>query len=239
MSSTPCSYCEGSGEIGRIGWSDNADVFNEPCDHCNQSGLCECYECREDAAEPEQPDLFAAPVDPGDPLPSRTELAGAKADFFRKLELGGPVVCPCCDRLASKDVRTIHSTMAAGLVVLSRLEGPVCRAVNVREIVRALRGRSTVNPAADFAKLRWWGLIESPAAASVPAGQKSHGWWTLTIRGRDFVAGVTTVPRKVVRWNKKTEGFAGERIGIREALGDAFNYDELLALRRELGKETR
>lgn len=180
----------------------------------------------------DQPDLFAARPEP----PAEPTLADARARFFRELE-EGPAVCSCCDRLASKDVRQIHSTMGLGLIVLSKLGGEERRPVHVRELVERLRRLGTTNPAADFAKLRWWGLIEDPGIPP-EEGQKSAGFWVLTDRGRDFVAGAATVPAKVVRWNKETEGFEGERVSIRDVLGDRFNYDELMAWRRGLEKET-
>jgi hypothetical protein len=76
-------------------------------------------------------------------------------------------------------------------------------------------------------KLAWWGLVaEKP---NDDAKRKSSGFWKPTRKGVAFVYDRVRVPARAVVYNNKCEGFDGDEIGIREAIGEQFNYEELMS----------
>ena len=130
-------------------------------------------------------------------------------------------LCPCCGQLAKVYRRKLNTVHAHSLVLMWRAAGMEWQHVP-----------TTVEPitkgGGEAAKLRLWGLIEEELERR-PDGGRS-GWWRITERGRAFVLGETTVPRFAVLYDNRCLGVEGERIDIREALGDKFDYGELMGL---------
>ena len=118
--------------------------------------------------------------------------------------------CPCCDQRARRYPRTLHSSMAAGLIRATRLFS-----FKPFKIDRDL-GRQF---SSDFAKLRFWGLIE----------ECEDGHWGLTILGLNFVNVYATVPSTANIYNNTLVSLSGKQITIRDALGTEFNYESLMS----------
>ena len=79
----------------------------------------------------------------------------------------------------------------------------------------------------EYSKLKHWGLIEE-ANGKLDDGN-SNGFWRITPRGREFVMGLR-IPRYIYLYDGKLlEVSEGETIDIRTALGDKFNYEELMS----------
>jgi len=72
-----------------------------------------------------------------------------------------------------------------------------------------------------------WGLIEQMPGERED-GSKRVGWWRLTDRGRAFVRGEITVPKKALIYNNKLFGFEGRQITISDALREPFDYRRLM-----------
>jgi len=123
--------------------------------------------------------------------------------------------CPCCDQLVKRYRRKLHSSMAATLcwlVRVTRCEPETFVHVGRRAPRTVLRGK-------DFGLLRHWRLIEPGTQA---------GAWRPTPLGRVFVGQHATVPRYAVILLGRLERLEGDSITIRQALGDAFSFEELM-----------
>ncbi len=147
-------------------------------------------------------------------------VENAKESFLSKIDAG--LNCPCCSQFAKRYRRKLHSTMAAGLIWLSRLGTDY---VYVRETAP----RWLLSKGGSFALLQHWGLIESKAQPSNDKSQKESGVWKITRKGTDYVNEQITVRARVILYNNKCEGFEGEQIWIKQALGGKFDYQELMS----------
>lgn len=139
------------------------------------------------------------------------------------------VICPCCHQVAKVYKRKLNRAMAYSLIVLYRLSGEadeagfidVPRALAKHNLVAVLRSR-------EYQKLRYWGLAEAKGEKRDDGGKA--GKYRITETGMLFVVGNLAVPRHVYLYNGAVMSLdTTEKITIREALGDRFNYDELMA----------
>jgi len=80
----------------------------------------------------------------------------------------------------------------------------------------------------DWTLLKYWGLLE-PCDGKMMDGS-SNGFYYITKDGIDFVNSRAFLNKYVILFNKKFLGFDGDIINIEDALGDKFNYRELMAL---------
>lgn len=154
-------------------------------------------------------------------------LENAKAAFFEAARREG-AKCPCCGRFGKVYKRKIHSGMAAILVLLYRFQSRGY--THVLTLVNA-----TTSPAVaaaigggDFAKLRYWGLIQEGHTVNSKGHKKENGLWRITGAGARFVEGAETVSRYAWVYNNGFLGFHGEQISVYDALGDKFSYAELM-----------
>lgn len=137
------------------------------------------------------------------------------------------IECPCCGQLAKVYRRKLNSAMAYVLVVLMRraVTHPQEKWVHVPSL---LNGHGSAARGGDWAKLWWWGLLQ-PRPGRRRDGSRRTGYWRLTTDGVDFASERIEVPRYVYIYN----GEALDRdddswIDIHDALGERFNYDELM-----------
>lgn len=134
------------------------------------------------------------------------------------------VTCPCCGQFAKVYRRTIHAAMARSAIDLWRREAyqseDGCMASGWTHLTRA------GNPGGDEAKLRYWNLLEEQDAVREDGGRA--GYWRLTKRGVHFVRDALVVPKYALIYNGKCLGHEEPLIGIRDALGSKFNYEELM-----------
>ena len=79
----------------------------------------------------------------------------------------------------------------------------------------------------DFAKLKFWKLLERQIGER-DDGSARNGYWKITQKGYDFISGKAKIPKFINLYNQKFYGYAGELIDIKEALGNKFNYSELM-----------
>lgn len=124
--------------------------------------------------------------------------------------------CPACDQHVKLYRRKLNSGMARSLIAMYQAGG-----TNFIHLPTTIGARSR-----EEGKLRYWGLVEEQAASRPDGGRA--GYWRVTDKGAAFVGGVITVPRYAHVFNKTLHKLSGEPIGIREALGDDFSYDELM-----------
>lgn len=127
------------------------------------------------------------------------------------------VHCPACDQFAKVYRRKINAGMAHALIEMYRHAKTDW--FYLPPITRRWQGR-------DEAGLRYWGLIEEATEPREDGGRK--GWWRVTSDGEQFVRGTTTQPMYALVYDGKVLGFDGNRAGIRTALGQKFNYNQLM-----------
>lgn len=126
------------------------------------------------------------------------------------------VICPCCTQLVKLYSYKINSGMI--LVLISMYKSN-------KEWVHPLKDLKTNN--GDYAKLRFWGLLQS-SSDEPEEDKKSSGFWKITDKGKKFVENSITIKEKAYLFNNKCYGFTGEEINIVQALGNKFSYSELM-----------
>ena len=128
------------------------------------------------------------------------------------------VHCPVCDQKVKVYRRKLNSNMVRFLISLCAK----CRDGSwVHHERLAYKGR-------DYAHLRQFGLAVWKTIKDDTSGARTSGYWKPTEEGKQFVAGRVTVPSHVLLYNNKVLGFSDEKVGVREALGKKFDYDELM-----------
>lgn len=154
-------------------------------------------------------------------------LEAASKAFFEEAK-GKGSKCPCCKRFGKIYRRKLHSSMAAVLILLYRYREhgyvhahTLINTTTDPKVAAAIRG--------DFAKLRYWGLIEA-GAKSGHTDKKYSGTWRITDAGCDFVTGRSRLFASILLYNSKYLDVGGDKtVDIYEVLGDRFSYKELMS----------
>jgi len=138
----------------------------------------------------------------------------------RNFDKRKPVSCPCCGQVVAKSRRTIYGSMAKWLIEL------VLKSVEARNgyvEVRNLRSKG-----GDYAKLRFWGLVEQKPNRDPK--KKESGIWRPTEEGRKFAFRTLKVPRAVFIFNNTFQGYEDPKdlVDIAECLGEQFDYSQLM-----------
>lgn len=146
-----------------------------------------------------------------DPFGDDTPLGDVRA-LIQRHRIDG-IVCPACDQFAKVYRRKLNSGMANSLVVLYR------RYRDAWVHLPTARANGEITQSNEEAKLRWWGLVEQD--------ERHSGNWRLTETGIAFVEGMR-LPKYVLLYADRFLGFDGDSITIQDALGDHFDYEELM-----------
>jgi len=91
---------------------------------------------------------------------------------------------------------------------------------NFLEGVKASSGFVATRSQGDWAKLRFWGLIEERDDIRV-------GYWRPTQAGIDFADGVSVEPRYAYVINNSVVEWSDEKTDIYAALGNKFSYRDI------------
>lgn len=129
--------------------------------------------------------------------------------------------CPCCGQHAKLYKRIITSGIAWSLIGLYR-HGAAERYVHKPTVLKGWGSASR-----DESTARYWGLLVEETTQREDGGRA--GYWRLTVRGIAFVRDAGVVQKYALVYNGECLGLEGELIGIRDALGTKFDYDELMA----------
>lgn len=134
------------------------------------------------------------------------------------------ITCECCDQFCKVYKRRIHTTMARSLIWLHRymllrpdIGWVPTGAVGPRYIISG-----------DFAKLEHWGLIREREKDPGDTMRKTSGFWQITPAGREFAVMRLIVPCHVYLYNNEITGWSNKKINIIDALGEKFDYQELI-----------
>ncbi len=138
-------------------------------------------------------------------------LHDAMEEFQAKVKKG--TNCPCCGRFSKQYKRKLNSGMAQILIKIYKLFSN--ESVHLQNEFLHFKDIAIRN---EYSKLKHWGLLE----------QGQLGYWRITDLGVQFVLGHIEIPRHIILFNNELLGFSGEKVTIQQALGDKFNYNELM-----------
>jgi len=156
------------------------------------------------------------------PKPRYDGVADARRQIHEQIEAGEQVRCPVCDQNCKLYKRKLNAMQASFLCwLVRRFKSNGGEWIDVpREYDRNIGG--------EYGKLAHWGLAELKANDEDPS-KRTSGQWRPTLRGIDFVNELVTVPKYVYLYDNRLYKVSDEQTTIREALGDKFDYEELMA----------
>tara|TARA_Y100000310_G_C20329247_1_gene644470 strand:- start:191 stop:715 length:525 start_codon:yes stop_codon:yes gene_type:complete len=142
------------------------------------------------------------------------------------------VECPCCGQFAKVYRRSVNGAMAHALILIAFGtkvgEADADGWLHVPTFLCQKTTRVTVR-GGDFAKLRYWGLLEEKPGMVRDDGSKRAGFWRITEKGLHFVLKKVKIPKYALIYNNSMIGFAGPDVGVVECLGKKFDYSALMA----------
>lgn len=162
-------------------------------------------------------------------------IADGKAWLRTRIDEGAE--CPLCHQHAKRYKRKLNSGMAASLVAFARVTQQMQPKdgwlrvpddfVQTTKLLTVLKNR-------EYNKLRYWGLLEMHDLDHDLEATPFTGMWRITELGFQFVREEIKVPRHVFLYDGRKlggpQGDVPETTTIRQALGDRFNFDELMGL---------
>lgn len=137
--------------------------------------------------------------------------------------------CPCCTRLVKLYKRKLSSGMARTLVIVYRAFQSDSTLVWL-DVTEYLKQRKVIAANSNTALLRHWGLLEQ-APETRDDGSSRTGLYRITGLGIQFARGEVDVVKHIYMYNDQVLNRKDpdlSRTTIREALGEKFNYDELM-----------
>lgn len=158
------------------------------------------------------------------------------AKKWLRARFGKGATCPCCGQYVKCYRRPLNKSMAYVLLLIARYY----RRVGVRSeewlhvpsyIAEVAVGnpRRAAAVRGDWAKLKFWGLIEEKPAVR-DDGSSRVGYWRLTQLGRQFVNREVKVPSHIFIYNgEPLKRTIEKEITIDDALTTEFSYAEIMA----------
>jgi hypothetical protein len=128
--------------------------------------------------------------------------------------------CECCGAYVKRYKRSFNANMALSLLLLYKSERKF-------QHMETLISESKYKRCGDFSYLVHYGLIKA-LKGEREDGSPRNGYYQITGTGIMFAEGKTTVQEKFIMFKGKHEGFEGKEIDIYQALGNKFNYSELM-----------
>lgn len=151
------------------------------------------------------------------------ELTLKQAVKTLEQELEKGTQCPCCRQFAKKYKRKLNSGMARILIHIYKRNKKQITFFHVNQHIR----KKILQNSHDWPLLRYWGLIE-PKIKEREDGSNRNGYYRITKKGKLFVERKITVPKHILMYNNKLQGFTQEITTIKESLGSKFLYSELM-----------
>ena len=142
-------------------------------------------------------------------LPLASSLAAARSWLRERLPVG--TRCPCCGQFAKVYRRKLNSGLAHALVAMYRAAG-----TGWMDTVRSPSVHSR-----HVGMLQYWGLVEQ--------ARERNGVWRVTELGERFARREAEVPGYAVVYDGTLIRLDGNPVLITDALGDKFDYAELMA----------
>lgn len=148
-------------------------------------------------------------------FPDSMTLGEARAKLREKARDGHE--CPTCRQFVKVYRRRINTGQLKALIRMWKTAGTDW--VKVSDLGL---------PGGDVAKLRYWGLI-CQQEGEREDGSKRTGVWRVTGLGVDFLQGRAQVREYAIVYDNKLIRLDGEVIGVRQVLGNDFDYRQLMA----------
>jgi hypothetical protein len=148
-------------------------------------------------------------------------LKDVREHWRRVIEADGGY-CPCCDRWGKIYRRPLNASMARALVWLVNAQHRGDGWVHVPSSAPMWLLRTQQLPA-----LWMWNLVVGYREKK--SKLTTSGLWQPTRLGMLFASDQASVKRYVYVYNNEVLETDGEEISIRDALGDKYNYDEIMA----------
>jgi hypothetical protein len=133
--------------------------------------------------------------------------------------------CPACNQSVKLYQRPLTSSMAYGLILLARENSAEDGWIHIENYFKELNIPSSIR--GDISKLVNWKMLER-FEGTREDGSNRVGVYRVTENGRRFVRGQLQVYSHILIYNNEFKGFTGNLVGIKEALGKKFNYNELM-----------
>ena len=156
-----------------------------------------------------------------------------EAKKWLRARFGKGATCPCCNQFVKLYKRPFSKSMAYVLLLMEcHFRGdPVEEWLHVPSYIAEMVSDNPRRAAAvrgDWAKLKFWGLIEEKPEVRAD-GSPRVGYWKLTSLGRQFVKRQVKVPGHVFIYNGEALQRTVEHlITIDDALGTEFSYAEIM-----------
>lgn len=129
--------------------------------------------------------------------------------------------CKSCGSFIKTYHRSFNSNMAVALLTLYR--SGITDYVHLENLLL----EKGLKRCGDFSYLVHYRLIEK-LKEKREDGSNRNGMYRITSNGIMFAENKTTVQEKFIIQQNKLLGFEGKEIGIKDALGIKFNYNELM-----------
>jgi len=138
--------------------------------------------------------------------------------------------CPCCDQFVKLYKRKLDAGMARALIIThnENIANPDTVWFPVNDL---LKKRKISTGASTISMLKHWGLLYPKSDAPPKEGAKSAGLYCITELGTLFALDQVSVKKHIYIYNKtlfSPEEASKEFITIREALGDKYDYSEMM-----------
>jgi len=127
--------------------------------------------------------------------------------------------CPACTQRVKVYRRSIHAAEARALILAVRAHD--------REWFHAPTFADVAQCGGSWAMLRRWALIEEDNVPRADGGRAGH--WRVTERGVQFAQRRLSVPKYALIYDNHLLGHEGDDVLITDALGDRFDYRELMS----------
>lgn len=149
-------------------------------------------------------------------------LAALKKKVMNKAKDDG-CSCPVCGQFVKVYKRRINSTMARGLIWANG-KSPDEPWFHISSLIECI----STSAGGDFAKMRYWGLVEEQYHEVGQGGRKSSGMWRITEKGRNFVNNRVCVPEYALVFDGRVLEMSKNHVDIKSCLGHKFDYNELM-----------
>jgi len=162
-------------------------------------------------------------------FPDEMSLGDARAWLRARVQEGAE--CPCCRQFAKSYDRKLPSASARLLIALYRYDDAEGREFvylpPLLDRFGATILKGTPHQGGYGTLSHHWGLIEAQPGERED-GSNRVGYWRVTDLGREFALERATVPKYARLYGNRLLGLHGEPISIQDALGNKFNYRELM-----------
>lgn len=137
--------------------------------------------------------------------------------------------CECCGHFDKAYKRQISGKMCRDLIALYKRDKFFMEKLPTDYSGYHHFDKFITGQAGDFAKMRYWGLIEAKEETRED-GSDRNGYWKITNTGKLFVENKIHLVKYAIIYQGKLKDFYGQLQSIITRLGTKFNYNELMGL---------